>query len=68
MSLGTRIYAELKGDRAIWAVLAVLAIFSVLAVYSSTGTLAYRKMGGNTEAFLVKHLVIVARNIVIVVV
>ncbi|HKK78798.1 MAG TPA: FtsW/RodA/SpoVE family cell cycle protein, partial [Phaeodactylibacter sp.] len=58
MSVGTRIYAELKGDRAIWAVLAVLSLFSLLAVYSSTGTLAYKNMGGNTEAYLVKHFVI----------
>ncbi|MCB0553340.1 MAG: FtsW/RodA/SpoVE family cell cycle protein [Phaeodactylibacter sp.] len=60
MSLGTRLYAELRGDRTIWAIIAVLAIFSVLVVYSSTGTLAYRKMGGNTEAILIKHFVIVA--------
>jgi cell division protein FtsW len=60
MSLGTRLYAELKGDRAIWTILAVLALFSILIVYSSTGTLAYRKMGGNTESILIKHLVIVS--------
>lgn len=60
MSLGTRIYAELRGDRSIWAILAVLSIFSILAVYSSTGTLAYRELGGNTEALLVKHFIIVA--------
>ncbi len=59
MSLGTRIYAELRGDRAIWAVIAVLAIFSILAVYSSTGMLAYREHGGDTEAFLIKHFLIV---------
>ena len=59
MSLGSRISAELRGDGAIWAVLAVLAIVSILVVYSSTGTLAYREMGGNTEAFMFKHFVIV---------
>jgi len=59
MSLATRIYAELRGDRAIWAVIALLSMFSVMAVYSSTGTLAYREMGGNTESFLVKHFLIV---------
>lgn len=60
MSIAKRIYAELQGDRAIWGVIAVLSIFSVLAVYSSTGTLAYREMAGDTEAFLFKHLLIVA--------
>ena len=59
MSLGSRISAELRGDRTIWAILAVLAILSILVVYSSTGTLAYKEMGGNTEAFMFKHVVIV---------
>jgi cell division protein FtsW len=53
-----RLNAELKGDRAIWAIFAILAIFSILAVYSSTGTLAYRERGGNTEAYLFKHVII----------
>ena len=60
MSLGARLYAELRGDRAIWAIIVLLAIFSILAVYSSTGTLAYRERGGNTEAFLIKHMIILA--------
>lgn len=58
MSIGARIYAELQGDRAIWAIIAVLVMFSILAVYSSTGTLAYKSQGGNTEFFLIKHGVI----------
>lgn len=57
-TVAARIYAELRGDKAIWAILVLLAIFSILAVYSSTGTLAYRERGGNTEAFLIKHGVI----------
>ncbi|NUO01726.1 MAG: FtsW/RodA/SpoVE family cell cycle protein [Saprospiraceae bacterium] len=57
-SLVARINAELRGDRVIWAIIALISIFSILAVYSSTGTLAYRERGGNTEAFLFKHLVI----------
>lgn len=39
-------------------ILAVLSIFSILAVYSSTGTIAWRLSGGNTTAYLVKHLFI----------
>jgi len=57
-SLVARINAELRGDRVIWAIIALISIFSILAVYSSTGTLAYKERGGNTEAFLFKHLVI----------
>ncbi|HJX72299.1 MAG TPA: FtsW/RodA/SpoVE family cell cycle protein [Bacteroidales bacterium] len=45
----------LKGDPIIWAVLIALSIFSLLAVYSSTGTLAYRYQGGNTSYYLIKH-------------
>ena len=39
--------------------MAVLSIFSILVVYSSTGTLAYREMAGNTETLLIKHFMIV---------
>lgn len=65
MSLGARISAELRGDRAIWAIVLILALFSVLAVYSSTGTLAYRVNGGNTEAYLFKHAVIIGSGLLL---
>ncbi len=45
----------LKGDKVIWAVIIFLSIFSLLAVYSSTGTLAYRFQGGNTAYYIIKH-------------
>jgi len=57
-SFVARINAELRGDRVIWAIIALVSIFSIMAVYSSTGTLAYRERGGNTEAFLFKHVII----------
>jgi len=60
MSIGARIYAELRGDRVIWMIVALLAMSSILAVYSATGSLAYRMQGGNTEAYLMKHVVILA--------
>lgn len=44
-----------KGDRVIWFVVILLSLFSLLAVYSSTGTLAYRYQSGNTEHYLLKH-------------
>ena len=47
-----------KGDRTIWLIVFVLSIFSLLAVYSSTGTLAYKFKSGNTEYYLIKHLII----------
>ncbi len=51
-----RFLKNFKGDTAIWIIIFLLAIFSMLTVYSATGTLAYRKMGGNTSYFLFKHL------------
>lgn len=50
------ILSKIKGDKVIWAVVFLLSIFSLLAVYSSTGTLAYRYKSGNTEYYLLKHL------------
>jgi len=49
------ILKNVKGDKVIWVVVALLSIFSILAVYSSTGTLAYRYQSGNTEYYLIKH-------------
>ena len=57
-TIAARIYAELRGDKAIWAIVALMAIFSLMAVYSATGSLAYQKYGGNTEAYLIKQLVL----------
>jgi cell division protein FtsW len=44
-----------KGDRTIWLIVILLSILSTLAVYSSTGTLAYKYQSGNTEYYLFKH-------------
>ncbi|MCC6385350.1 MAG: FtsW/RodA/SpoVE family cell cycle protein [Bacteroidia bacterium] len=48
-----------KGDRYIWTIVVVLSVISILAVYSSTGTLAYKYQGGNTEYYMLKHLSII---------
>ncbi len=44
-----------KGDRIIWAVIGILFIFSLLAVYSASGTLAYKYMQGDTTYYLFRH-------------
>ena len=44
-----------EGDRVIWLIVLLLSLVSLLAVYSSTGTLAYKYKAGNTEYYLVKH-------------
>ncbi|HPR60573.1 MAG TPA: FtsW/RodA/SpoVE family cell cycle protein, partial [Prolixibacteraceae bacterium] len=52
-----KIFDILKGDRGIWMVLIILSFFSLLIVYSSTGSLAYRQMGGNTFFYLMKQFI-----------
>jgi len=46
---------NIKGDKLIWAIVALLSIFSFLPVYSAASNLAYVGGSGNTFAFLVKH-------------
>ncbi len=50
---------NIKGDRVVWVITVLLSLFSVLTVYSATGTLAFRYQEGNTEFYLIKHLIIV---------
>jgi len=56
---------DIKGDKVIWIVVVILCIFSLLAVYSSTGTLAYKKQHGNTEYYLVKHFLILGFGLIL---
>ncbi|MEL0457246.1 FtsW/RodA/SpoVE family cell cycle protein [Flavobacteriaceae bacterium SZ-1-7] len=51
------LFKNIKGDRLIWAIVALLAILSFLPVYSAASNLAYKGGGSNTFAFFVKHFV-----------
>ena len=48
-----------KGDRYIWASVALLALVSLLVVYSATGSLAYKMNHGNTEVYLFKQIIFI---------
>jgi len=50
-----KVLQNIKGDRAIWAVVGLLALFSFLPVYSASSNLAYLYGDGNTFKFLLKH-------------
>ena len=50
---------KIKGDKVIWTIAILLSVLSLLVVYSSTGTLAYKMQGGNTEYYLFKQFIIV---------
>lgn len=45
---------NLQGDRVIWAVVFALSLISILVVYSSIGTLAYKR-SASPESYLIKH-------------
>ncbi len=49
------IFKNIKGDRALWAVVALLALFSFLPVYSASSNLAYLYGDGSTLKFLIRH-------------
>jgi len=53
-------FEKIKGDKVIWIIAILLSVLSLLVVYSSTGSLAYLRQGGNTEYYLTKQLIIVA--------
>ena len=55
-----------KGDIGIWMLIFILAIISMLTVYSATGSLAYKRMDGNTTYFLFRHLTFLALGIGII--
>ncbi len=57
MGLKATLQKYFKGDPILWGVIAVLAAISLLAVYSSTGSLAYKYQGGNTYYYMFKHFV-----------
>lgn len=46
---------HLEGDKAIWAVVALLALFSFLPVYSASSNLVYVVGNGTTIGHLLKH-------------
>jgi cell division protein FtsW len=56
---------HIKGDRVIWMVVIILSLLSLLAVYSSTGTLAYKYQEGNTLHYMLKHLVILSLGFIL---
>src|SRR4051812_30783001 len=57
-----QILNNVKGDRWIWLIVILLSVLSLLAVYSSTGTLAY-KQGKANETYLMKHMAMILGGI-----
>jgi cell division protein FtsW len=57
-----------KGDRSIWALVALFMIYSLLSVYSSSVSVAFSKHGGNTAYFLRTQFMMLAFGLAIIVV
>ena len=55
-----------KGDRVIWTIVIFLSLVSLLAVYSATGSLAYREQGGHIEYYLFKQLSVLGMGLLII--
>lgn len=50
-----QLFKNIKGDKALWAVIALLALFSFLPVYSASSNLVYVLGNGTTIGHLLKH-------------
>jgi cell division protein FtsW len=57
-----------KGDRVIWALVAVFMIYSLLAVYSSSVGVAFTSYGGNTTYFLRSQFFMLILSLIIIIV
>lgn len=55
-----------RGDKVIWSIVLMLVLISLLAVYSSTGSLAYKHNKGNTEYYLFKQLAFIIGGVLII--
>lgn len=61
-----KIKRYIKGDKVIWLVIIILLVISLLSVYSSTGSLAYQKQGGDTFYYLMRQLRFILLGLVII--
>lgn len=63
-----RLRTAFKGDRVIWALVAVFMFYSLLAVYSSSASVAYLKFGGNNTYFLRSQSLMLFMSLIIIVI
>lgn len=60
------ILRHIKGDRTIWAIVAILALFSFMPVYSASTNLVYVVGAGSTMGYLIKHIVLLLMGFAII--
>src|SRR5258705_8205978 len=62
----TNLLNKTRGDKVIWALVVLLVLVSLLAVYSATGSLAYKNYKGNTEIYLFKQVAFILAGIMVI--
>lgn len=62
----SNLLSKTKGDKVIWALVVLLTLVSLLAVYSATGSLAYKNYKGNTEIYLFKQVAFILAGIMVI--
>lgn len=63
---GSGLQKHTRGDKVIWALVVLLTLVSLLAVYSATGSLAYKNYKGNTEVYLFKQVAFIMIGIMVI--
>src|SRR5215510_6783933 len=58
--------SKTRGDKVIWALILLLVLISLLAVYSATGSLAYKNYKGNTEVYLFKQIAFIVVGFMVI--
>lgn len=63
---GKGLLNKTRGDKVIWSLVILLVLLSLLAVYSATGSLAYKNYKGNTEIYLFKQIAFIVLGIIVI--
>lgn len=62
----SNLISKTRGDKVIWALVILLTLVSLLAVYSATGSLAYKNYKGNTEIYLFKQIAFIIGGLLVI--
>jgi cell division protein FtsW len=59
-------YQQLKGDKSVWLIVALLSLFSLLIVYSTAGSQVYKyNTSSSTEVYLIRQMMFIAAGFVL---
>ena len=59
-------YQNLKGDRSVWLIVALLSLFSLLIVYSTSGSQVYKyNTSHGTEYYLIRQLMFIGAGLML---